>query len=175
MRSPVGSREAKGGEAKGGRERVVVAVRLRPSQRPSSVVRHDGKTVWLRDHVFSFDHVWGPDADQERVYKDVGSPILQHALRGFNGSILAYGQTGSGKTFTVRATRASARSRAAPRAPAHALPRRRGRAPRERRCWAARTRRPTGWPRRPGSCRASAPSSSRCSPPSASARARRSS
>jgi excinuclease UvrABC helicase subunit UvrB len=64
--------------------------------------------VIVRDHAFQFDHVYGPEVQQPQIYADLGGPIVQHALRGFNGTILAYGQTGSGKTFTVRSRRARA-------------------------------------------------------------------
>jgi kinesin family protein 5 len=84
-------------------ERVVVAIRLRPTagERPP-VVRHEGKSVLVREHTrFSFDYIYGPEAGQERIYRDLGAPILAHAMHGFNGTILAYGQTGSGKTYTM--------------------------------------------------------------------------
>ena len=35
------------------------------------------------------------------MYADIGAPLLDNALRGFNSCVLAYGQTGSGKTHTM--------------------------------------------------------------------------
>ena len=61
--------------------------------------------------TFAFDFVYG-DGDpveidgeqfernsQERVFKEIGTTILENAFAGFNCSLLAYGQTGSGKCF----------------------------------------------------------------------------
>lgn len=36
-----------------------------------------------------------------QVYKDLGQPLLENLLQGFNICLLAYGQTGSGKTHTM--------------------------------------------------------------------------
>ncbi|CBZ23930.1 putative kinesin [Leishmania mexicana MHOM/GT/2001/U1103] len=38
---------------------------------------------------------------QAGVYEAVGRPLLQHALEGYNSTLMAYGQTGSGKTYTM--------------------------------------------------------------------------
>jgi Kinesin motor domain len=50
---------------------------------------------------YFFDHVFGADATQERVYAAVARPLLHHFLDGYNCTVLAYGQTGSGKTYTM--------------------------------------------------------------------------
>ncbi|GMH52766.1 hypothetical protein TL16_g01302, partial [Triparma laevis f. inornata] len=50
---------------------------------------------------FTFDHAYGSESVQPQVYKDLGSPLLERALDGINGTIFAYGQTGSGKTWTM--------------------------------------------------------------------------
>lgn len=50
---------------------------------------------------FVFDHAYGWDTAQRSLYEDLGRPIVEQALRGFNGTIFAYGQTGSGKTFSM--------------------------------------------------------------------------
>lgn len=42
-----------------------------------------------------------PPVSQEMVYEDVARPLLQHALEGYNSTLLAYGATGSGKTYTM--------------------------------------------------------------------------
>lgn len=39
-----------------------------------------------------------PFAEQEDVYKAVGTPQLDSMFEGYNGCIFAYGQTSSGKT-----------------------------------------------------------------------------
>jgi hypothetical protein len=33
--------------------------------------------------------------------RDLGTPIVEKAMKGFNGTIFAYGQTGSGKTHCM--------------------------------------------------------------------------
>ncbi|KAK4337136.1 hypothetical protein RND71_043895 [Anisodus tanguticus] len=40
-------------------------------------------------------------ADQSKIYQDIGKPILENALDGYNTALFAYGQTGSGKSYTV--------------------------------------------------------------------------
>ncbi len=35
------------------------------------------------------------------MYNEVGGPIVQEVLSGYNGTVLAYGQTGTGKTYTM--------------------------------------------------------------------------
>jgi kinesin family protein 11 len=49
--------------------------------------------------TYSFDKVFGPEADQTCVYKEVGESMLDEVLRGYNCTIFAYGQTGTGKTW----------------------------------------------------------------------------
>lgn len=35
------------------------------------------------------------------MFLQIGKPLLEACLEGYNGTIFAYGQTGSGKTFTL--------------------------------------------------------------------------
>jgi kinesin family protein 1/kinesin family protein 3/17 len=72
------------------------------------VIEVDGPTITLEDsktdkktHKFTFDHAYFWDCTQDQVYTDLGKPILDGALGGFNSTIFAYGQTGSGKTFSM--------------------------------------------------------------------------
>ena len=96
-----------------GSERVHVYTRIRPSserearggtsamavgQSAISLIQPD---VRATSREFDFDGVYPPDADQSRVYDDVGAPILDAVLQGYNGTVLAYGQTGTGKTHTL--------------------------------------------------------------------------
>jgi kinesin family protein C2/C3 len=54
-----------------------------------------------RHREFEFDAVFGPDADQGRVFAEV-LPLVRSCADGYNVCIFAYGQTGSGKTFTMQ-------------------------------------------------------------------------
>ncbi|KAF9919039.1 kinesin motor protein cin8 [Lobosporangium transversale] len=49
---------------------------------------------------YSFDRVF-LYSDQECIYSEVVTPILEEVLTGYNCTIFAYGQTGTGKTFTM--------------------------------------------------------------------------
>ncbi|KAA3676752.1 kinesin family member 1 [Paragonimus westermani] len=40
-------------------------------------------------------------SDQRKVYEDLGTQTLSHAIEGYNVCIFAYGQTGSGKSYTM--------------------------------------------------------------------------
>ncbi|GAM89366.1 hypothetical protein ANO11243_074030 [Dothideomycetidae sp. 11243] len=55
----------------------------------------------LSNKTYNFDKVFSPAADQEMIFNDVVSPILDEVLSGFNCTIFAYGQTGTGKTYTM--------------------------------------------------------------------------
>lgn len=55
----------------------------------------------LNNKMYSFDRVFGPEADQAMVYDDVVAPMLEEMLSGYNCTIFAYGQTGTGKTYTM--------------------------------------------------------------------------
>ena len=67
---------------------------------------------WAKD--FRFSHcLWSLDdqkmklpeplkfADQEEVFRIVGTPIVENVLRGVSAACFAYGHTGSGKTYTM--------------------------------------------------------------------------
>ncbi|KAK4419401.1 Kinesin-like protein KIN-5C [Sesamum alatum] len=53
------------------------------------------------DRVFTFDKVFGPNAQQKDLYEQAVVPIVKEVLEGFNCTIFAYGQTGTGKTYTM--------------------------------------------------------------------------
>ncbi|XP_042509913.1 kinesin-like protein KIN-5D [Macadamia integrifolia] len=53
------------------------------------------------DRTFAFDKVFGPTSQQEDLYDQAVSPIVNEVLEGYNCTIFAYGQTGTGKTYTM--------------------------------------------------------------------------
>lgn len=52
-------------------------------------------------HSFTFDHVYGQDCNQRKVYDNTAKAVVDSSLQGYNATIFAYGQTGTGKTFTM--------------------------------------------------------------------------
>ena len=52
-------------------------------------------------HSYTFDRVFGTNAQQRQLFEDGARPIVQAVLQGYNGAVIAYGQTGSGKTHTM--------------------------------------------------------------------------
>lgn len=51
--------------------------------------------------ILDFDHIFDELVSTQEVFDVVGKPIVDQAVRGFNGTIFAYGQTASGKTHTM--------------------------------------------------------------------------
>jgi len=96
---------------------VKVAVRVRPFNKrelgmsAKCVCEVEGRGVALVEpgksekdgarRAFAFDHAYFWDSTQRQVFEDLGLPIVDKALAGYNGTIFAYGQTGSGKTFSM--------------------------------------------------------------------------
>ncbi|DBA84427.1 hypothetical protein WJX77_002493 [Trebouxia sp. C0004] len=89
---------------------VRVAVRARPlvakerasGARPCILTEEGRARVTVgQDRVFTFDHVFGPTAKQEQVYRHCVQPLVEGFFAGYNATVFAYGQTGSGKTHTM--------------------------------------------------------------------------
>ncbi|SCU82620.1 LADA_0C06832g1_1 [Lachancea dasiensis] len=86
---------------------ISVSIRVKPPEVNS-------KSLWSvrGDHTishedlgeFTFDNVFNPQADNSRVYEEIGKPLIDKLFQGFNAIIFAYGMTGSGKTFTMSGT-----------------------------------------------------------------------
>lgn len=89
---------------------VKVAVRVRPLLSKEVLHNHqvcvrlvpNAKQVIIgKDHVFTFDFVFGKNSTQEEVYAVCIKPLLASLTEGYNATVFAYGQTGSGKTYTI--------------------------------------------------------------------------
>ncbi|NXH42751.1 KIF27 protein, partial [Dicaeum eximium] len=89
---------------------VKVAVRVRPLLSKEILHNHqvcvrlvpNAKQVIIgKDHVFTFDFVFGKNSTQEEVYAVCIKPLLASLTEGYNATVFAYGQTGSGKTYTI--------------------------------------------------------------------------
>ena len=51
--------------------------------------------------TFTFDGVFPPEEEQEKIFDIVAKPLINGALEGINGTLFCYGQTSSGKTYTM--------------------------------------------------------------------------
>lgn len=91
-------------------DHVKVVCRIRPpNQRESSSAGHVRKCVSIFEpsntvvlnskpeaKTFTFDYAADENVTQEKMFEEVGLPIVHSCLLGYNGTILCYGQTGSG-------------------------------------------------------------------------------
>lgn len=59
------------------------------------------KSGGRRPEHYTFDHVFGMDSNNGQIFDQIGIPIVDAVLKGYNGIIFAYGQTSSGKTHTI--------------------------------------------------------------------------
>lgn len=57
--------------------------------------------VGPQKEMASFDFVFPPSATQKEVFDQVGLPMIDDVLLGYNGTLFCYGQTGSGKTHSM--------------------------------------------------------------------------
>lgn len=94
---------------------VRVAVRVRPPEDHnnyktfiSSTSTLNGDVLLVQDPLqdgpareYLFDKFFDANDHQEMVFEEVGRPMCDHFLAGFNATCLAYGQTGAGKTYTM--------------------------------------------------------------------------
>jgi len=92
--------------------RVRVALRLRPlldDEKGNDVVvsadEHESSVVLnAAEHGrkdYTYDVVFGPTSKQSEVFNELGRPVADDFMKGFNGTVFGYGQTGTGKTFTM--------------------------------------------------------------------------
>ncbi|XP_063362937.1 kinesin-like protein KIF20B [Cydia amplana] len=102
-------------------ELVQVYLRLKPSNVPSSLyeVRSDQCLITSVDtataghgrrtqhnvcKMYSFSHIFGPDANQEEIFEHVVKGNLRKLPDGHSFTLLTYGASGSGKTYTLMGT-----------------------------------------------------------------------
>ncbi|CAL1290111.1 unnamed protein product [Larinioides sclopetarius] len=90
---------------------VKVAVRIKPLT--SSEKEEEAAVHWKTkassyiypvadpSNIYTFSHAFTEKDDNEVIYSKFCSPVVQSAVKGFNGAIIAYGQVSSGKTFTM--------------------------------------------------------------------------
>ncbi|KAI4488048.1 hypothetical protein M0804_004896 [Polistes exclamans] len=60
--------------------------------------------------IFSFHRIIEEEANQQDVFENIGRPVIDSVLDGYNGTVFAYGQTGSGKTYTITGQISSSKS-----------------------------------------------------------------
>lgn len=53
------------------------------------------------ENDFSYDKVFGPDANQMEIYDSFGSDVVTDLMSGINCCVLAYGLASSGRTYTI--------------------------------------------------------------------------
>lgn len=49
----------------------------------------------MGERSFTYDHVFGPQVAQGKLYELTARPMLKPFLEGYNVTIIAYGQTGA--------------------------------------------------------------------------------
>jgi len=52
--------------------------------------------------IFTLDAVYDWNSQQRTVYDEIGYPIIESVMQGYNGTVFAYGQTGTGKSHTMQ-------------------------------------------------------------------------
>ncbi|KAL1262745.1 hypothetical protein QQF64_005484 [Cirrhinus molitorella] len=63
-----------------------------------------GECVKSFSYDFSYDSMNSASLSfvtQEKIFKDLGTDVMQAAFEGYNACVFAYGQTGSGKSYTM--------------------------------------------------------------------------
>jgi len=95
-------------------ERVKVYIRVRPfnddenkrgGETPFTNLDVDNGIVSIKKEYdvknYTYDGLYDMNSTQDQIFENSAKPVIDSALKGYNGTIFAYGQTGSGKTFTM--------------------------------------------------------------------------
>ncbi|XP_013166112.1 PREDICTED: kinesin-like protein KIF20B [Papilio xuthus] len=102
-------------------ELVQVYLRLKPCNAPSnlyevksdhclitsldtSTVGHGRRTQYNVSKMYTFSHIFGPEANQTELFERVVKDNLKKLPEGHSFTLLTYGASGSGKTFTLMGT-----------------------------------------------------------------------
>ncbi|XP_028167346.1 kinesin-like protein KIF20B [Ostrinia furnacalis] len=105
-------------------ELVQVYLRLKPYHSPSNLYEirsdrclitsvdtatagHGRRTQHNVSKMYTFSHIFGPEATQKEVFENVVKDNLKKLPEGHNFTLLTYGASGSGKTYTLMGTVAS--------------------------------------------------------------------
>lgn len=84
------------------RARPLLPFETSQSTRSCVTFYEDGHSLVLgKDRAFTFDAVYQPNCQQQRIYDDWVSSLVDGCFQGYNATVLAYGQTGAGKTYTM--------------------------------------------------------------------------
>ncbi|XP_072755848.1 uncharacterized protein [Anoplolepis gracilipes] len=70
----------------------------------NSIVPTDAELKKRGDGGFQFDHIFDTNASNNDVFNNIVKPIVDAAVKGFNGTVFAYRQTSSGRTYTMMGT-----------------------------------------------------------------------
>lgn len=62
----------------------------------------DAETLRGSPLSFTFDAVFNQNSTQLQVFNEIGIPLVESVLEGFNSTLFVYGQTSSGKTHTMQ-------------------------------------------------------------------------
>lgn len=73
---------------------------MKPSKQPSTL-RENFHDFTFDFSYWSLDQSDGHFTNQDQVFQDLGTDVVDCAFQGYNFCVFAYGQTGSGKTFTM--------------------------------------------------------------------------
>ena len=80
-----------------------------PELKEQNITRVSNRSITLGSasetwKQFTYDNVFDQESQQSDIFEQVGKPVVDAAIKGYNGSVFAYGQTGSGKTYTMLGT-----------------------------------------------------------------------